>query len=1009
MVFRIFSRRAGAAIPRPPKGKPLGAVGPVRRRLGFEPLEERRLLASLMTLSGAPNDSSLEPGETAEIAVQLQTASVGSSLSGFSLGIFFDSNDLAQVAYNAFSSEARGIAVSDTVTTDDDLPDVSITGVYIQGEILSPTLSKDSYNIDNNENTDWYIQISWMNASSSWISSNITRELADFAVTLKSDFGGMAAIVTVDYRWLNWETIAPGWEFENVPTEIFVQGKLASPSNLSVAASDPARYDSATVEWNPVTGAVGYRVDYSTSSNFSASTTQSTEISDTQAVIEGLLPATEYFFRVTALCADEEGDDSNSSNSVSLTTAAAAPDLATSPMGANFPDSVLIGETIVLSGVTATNDGNGPSGAYTVSFYASTDTTFDSSDVFLGSIDGTSLAYGAAAALSADLSTDSLSSGASYYLVWTVNLTGDVDTANNTAVSTKKIAVAKIALGVLMLDTSTPQIGDTLTASFGDPAPTVDWQWYRSADADSGETGWTAIDGATGSQYVASTADFGMYLRVVAVGKEDWTGTVSADTDAAVYNELTGASISGDLTVGSILKVALTANYLTPGTTDAAAFTYQWTVGETVFSGTTYLLRSTDVGKTVSVTVTAAGNWRGSVSAEASSPVMRKITSVSLDIGLPTVGTVLTATLGPTGAIAAYQWYRDDSAIIGATSASYMVMANDLGSTLKVEAVGDNEKFWTGSVSATTLPVRGPFEIIAADSVQLECDLYLNTNVNDTNLRYLWDLNGDGDFETENSGGFYVSADALGIGERTIALKLRDISTNDESETMTRTVSVLAPGVFIESASALEGQILRLAAQTSPWVGNWVYGWEIDWGEEGQSTETYGQAQTLLRAAHYYQAEGTYQVRVRTLDTEGNGVWYGLTHTVAAAAVAPGDEPSAAAADDVFEAADTQIVERVETAVEAADAILSPTTIQTSDAVFAALESEEIPLSDDLAAESAVDLTTESAAISETAVIDERSATGLKRRTAQNSERAARGEAVRRFDLSTELALYWEG
>ncbi|MBQ2040070.1 MAG: hypothetical protein II486_11525, partial [Thermoguttaceae bacterium] len=52
------------------------------------------------------------------------------------------------------------------------------------------------------------------------------------------------------------------------------------------------------------------------------------------------------------------------------------------------------------------------------------------------------------------------------------------------------------------------------------------------------------------------------------------------------------------------------------------------------------------------------------------------------------------------GSKAAYQWYRGTTAISGATSATYVPTADDVGSVLKVAATGTGS--YSGSVTATT-------------------------------------------------------------------------------------------------------------------------------------------------------------------------------------------------------------------------------------------------------------------------------------------------------------------
>ena len=68
----------------------------------------------------------------------------------------------------------------------------------------------------------------------------------------------------------------------------------------------------------------------------------------------------------------------------------------------------------------------------------------------------------------------------------------------------------------LELENDPPQVGDDLRAVLLDPdgvAGEVAWTWARSAD---GGSPWSAIDGATGASYTATSDDAGNYLRATA-------------------------------------------------------------------------------------------------------------------------------------------------------------------------------------------------------------------------------------------------------------------------------------------------------------------------------------------------------------------------------------------------------------------------------------------------------------------------------------------------------------
>lgn len=171
----------------------------------------------------------------------------------------------------------------------------------------------------------------------------------------------------------------------------------------------------------------------------------------------------------------------------------------------------------------------------------------------------------------------------------------------------------------------------------------------------------------------------------------------------AVTNTTPPALPSGAPVVG----VALTVN---PGTWNPAdaTFTYQWKSGADTIPGATsptYKPVAADVGKTLSVTVTAskAGYTPASLVATATAPVTAASqtgtianTAVPGITGIARVGLDLTAYAGswytqagaPTTTV---QWLRNGIPILGATAATYTLGADDLGAriSLRVTATKD--------------------------------------------------------------------------------------------------------------------------------------------------------------------------------------------------------------------------------------------------------------------------------------------------------------------------------
>lgn len=241
-------------------------------------------------------------------------------------------------------------------------------------------------------------------------------------------------------------------------------------------------------------------------------------------------------------------------------------------------------------------------------------------------------------------------------------------------------------------------VGKTLTATPGTwgPAPvTLAYQWYRSG---------AAISGATAATYKLAEADRAKTLTVKVTGSK--AGYVTASRTSAATTAVQGVltaptpTISGTTAVGS--KLTLSTGTWGPA---PVALNYRWYRSGVAISGataTTYTLTASDRGKTITVHV--AGRKTGYVSTSRSSAATAAIRGV-LTTKTPTVsgtrkvGSTLKAvpgTWGPAPVTLAYQWYRGSTAISGAKSSSYKLVAADTGATIKVRVTGSK----SGYVSA---------------------------------------------------------------------------------------------------------------------------------------------------------------------------------------------------------------------------------------------------------------------------------------------------------------------
>lgn len=194
--------------------------------------------------------------------------------------------------------------------------------------------------------------------------------------------------------------------------------------------------------------------------------------------------------------------------------------------------------------------------------------------------------------------------------------------------------------------------------------------------------------------------DHGFYFSKISYGASNVGFAPSSAISVA-------ATISGTPVVGATLTADASSSAI------GATLKYQWLRAGVSISGatsSTYKLVASDVGKQISVKVTATktGYTSGSVTsaktAAVSTATMTWSTSPVIS-GTEKLGSTLTANAvsSPT-ATYAYQWYRDGAQIKGATAKTYKLAASDVGLTVKVKVTATK----TGYAALSTVsPASG--------------------------------------------------------------------------------------------------------------------------------------------------------------------------------------------------------------------------------------------------------------------------------------------------------------
>ncbi len=262
----------------------------------------------------------------------------------------------------------------------------------------------------------------------------------------------------------------------------------------------------------------------------------------------------------------------------------------------------------------------------------------------------------------------------------------------------------------------TAQQGQSLSASTGAWTNSPTGYAYQWQDCDSGGANCTPIAAASGASYLLAAGDVGHTIRVAVTASNGGgssgpavsaaTAVVAAAPSAPVNTS--PPSISGTARQGQTLSASTGA-----WTNSPTGYAYQWQdcnsggAGCVAIGGATsssYLLAAADVGHTIRVAVTAS-NGGGSSSPASSAATAVVVAAPPVNTGLPSIsgtarqGQTLSASTGawtnsPTGY--AYQWQDCNSggtgctSIAGATGASYLLAAADVGHRIRVRVTASN-------------------------------------------------------------------------------------------------------------------------------------------------------------------------------------------------------------------------------------------------------------------------------------------------------------------------------
>ena len=366
-----------------------------------------------------------------------------------------------------------------------------------------------------------------------------------------------------------------------------------------------------------------------------------------------------------------------------------------------------------------------------------------------------------------------------------------------------------------------PTSGETLSASVSDAngiSGAITYYWYADG---------VVIPNADTASFTLTDEQIGSPVTVQALYTDD--GNINEShisdptSDISAITFPASIAIAGDAFVGSTLAATLADEN---GIEDATIL-YTWFADDVAIEdeiSAELVLKEAQFGTVITVNA-AFEDDRGfdeSVTSAATDVVYR-INSQGFVViqGTPTVGNILATEItdldGATGSIS-YQWFADDTAIVGATESSYMVDASLVGMVLTVKATYvDDNGFEEDYVSDATITVSsvavdqlGSIEIMGTApylaSATLTAEITDNNGIEETNVVYSWSADGV-EITGANSKTFTPTSQAGSIISVSASYTDNDAFTG----TVTDTLDTLIYTQVVGDTAALESTIGVLA------------------------------------------------------------------------------------------------------------------------------------------------------------------------------------------------------
>lgn len=414
------------------------------------------------------------------------------------------------------------------------------------------------------------------------------------------------------------------------------------------------------------------------------------------------------------------------------------------------------------------------------------------------------------------------------------------------------------------------RVGEPLTATPGNDWPEGTTFTYQWADGDGD------IDGATESTFTPTAAQIGADLTV----------TVTTATLPAQYGPVSASAtsdpvgpvapkmlIAGTVSIAGNPAVGDTLTAVPAGWQDGVTLSYQWFAGEDEISGATadvFEVTGDQVGAAIKVTVTGTAS-----SPDYGDPAPAPVTATSTPTapvaaqtwnpgtaaisGTPEVGQTLTAAVSgwPAHVDLSYQWRANGADIAGATGATLVLTAANIGAsiTVRVTGVSNDDSYGTAPQSVTSAAV-GPVapKVWAGNTVTIAGDAIVGERLtaiageapDGTGWQFEWLADGD---PIVGATGYYLDLTANLIGSGISARVTWTLgpdyagavvsSTSSESDIVAPT-PLVAGTVTIDGTAEIGQTLTAVPGANWPEGTTFTYQWSsVDGVIAGATAETF--------------------------------------------------------------------------------------------------------------------------------------------------------------------------